>query len=374
MKIALFIFRFGPSHGSILQTYALARSLEWMGHDVTIIDRQKPITLSDYYLCIRRVIKGLLKNRFSCHDCYLGSFSQHVMKNLNVFLDKQLRPQTITLKSDKELRKIGKGKFDAFIVGSDQTWRPGYVYDIYNYYLDFVPNENAAKRVSYAASFGTSEWEYTEEQEQRCKELIRLFNGVSVREEDGVKMCKEHFGINAIHVLDPTMLLKAEDYYKIISGHGMRTNKYVGYNYLDFSEEKMNMVRQISEVLGLSAMQINSMTENSSAKAKERVAPSIEEWLSGIAYSEFVIVDSFHATVFSIIFHKNFVTVGNDRRGLARFTSLLSSLGLEDRLIVGKQQLTKELVESIIDWNVVDERMNELRDKSTDFLKSVLEN
>ena len=68
MNIALFIFRFGPSHGSILQTYALTRTLERMGHEVTIIDRQRPFKLVDVKACIIRVVKGLLKGRFSWND------------------------------------------------------------------------------------------------------------------------------------------------------------------------------------------------------------------------------------------------------------------------------------------------------------------
>lgn len=372
MKVALFIFRFGPSHGSILQTYALTRTLESMGHDVTVIDRQKPITINDYNVCLRRVVKGFLKRRFSWHDFYIGSFSQYVMKNLNGFLIKEMRPQTITLTSDSELMEVGKGDYDAYIVGSDQTWRPKYVYDIYNYFLDFVPQDRNVKRVAYAVSFGTSEWEYSSEQENKCKDLVKRFNGVSVREQEGVGMCKEHFGIDAMHVLDPTMFMTVEDYYKIIGEREHSDEKYVGYNYLDFSNEKMKMVNMISDILGIPSKQINSMTENPDAKAKDKVAPSIEEWLRGIANSDFVIVDSFHATVFAIIFHKEFVTVGNERRGLARFTSLLKMFGLEKRMITNIDSLTSELINENINWASVDAIWNKKREESTVFLRQSL--
>ena len=372
MKVALFIFRFGPSHGSILQTYALTRTLERMGHTVTIIDRQRPVKLVDFDTCLRRVVKGLLKGRFSWNDFHLGSFSQHVMKKLNVFLDKELRPQTITLTSDSDLMEVGKGDYDAYIVGSDQTWRPKYVYDIYNYFLDFVPQERHVKRIAYAVSFGTSEWEYSLEQENKCKDLVSRFDGVSVREDDGVKMCKEHFDIEAIHVLDPTMLLKATDYREIIGAQVSNTEKYVGYNYLDFSEEKVKMANMVSEVLRIPSKQINSMTENPNAKAKDKVAPSIEEWLRGIANSDFVIVDSFHATVFAIIFHKKFVTVGNERRGLARFKSLLKMYGLEKRMVTNIDSLTTELINENINWASVDAIWKKRREESTVFLRQSL--
>jgi polysaccharide pyruvyl transferase WcaK-like protein len=372
MKVALFIFRFGPSHGSILQTYALTRTLENMGHKVTIIDRQKPVSLNDFYLCLRRVAKGLLNGRFSWHDFYLGSFSKHVMKNLNKFLSKELWPQTITIRTEKDLQKIGRGDYDAFIVGSDQTWRPKYVYNIYNYFLDFVPEEREVKRIAYAVSFGTSEWEYLPDQELKCKVLASRFDGVSVREEDGVRMCKKFLNIDSTHVLDPTLLLKRIDYLRLVSGQKQCEDKCLGYNFLDFSTEKMEMVGHISAFMDLPVRQINSMTENPAAKASERVAPSIEEWLCGIANSQFVIVDSFHATVFAIIFHKEFITIGNERRGLSRFKSLLKITGLEDRLVSENELLNEELFISNIDWDEVDSKIANYRDRSLSFLQELL--
>lgn len=372
MKVALFIFRFGPSHGSILQTYALTRTLEKMGHKVTIIDRQKPVSLNDFYLCLRRVVKGLLNGRLSLHDFYLGSFSQHVMKNLNKFLSTELCPQTITIKTDKDLQKIGKGDFDAFIVGSDQTWRPKYVYNIYNYFLDFVPKERDVKRIAYAVSFGTSEWEYSPDQELKCKVLASRFDGVSVREEDGVRLCKEFLDIDSIHVLDPTLLLKEIDYLRLISGREKCDDKYLGFNFLDFSTKKMEMVSHVSYFMDLPVRQINSMTENPAASAHDRVAPSIEEWLCGIANSQFVIVDSFHATVFAIIFHKEFISIGNERRGLSRFKSLLKITGLEDRLVYENESLKEERFFSKINWDEVDSKLANYRDLSLSFLQELL--
>ena len=372
MKVALFIFRFGPSHGSILQTYALTRTLEKMGHKVTIIDRQKPVSLNDFYLCLRRVVKGLLNGRLSLHDFYLGSFSQHVMKNLNKFLSTELWPQTITIKTDKDLQKIGKGDFDAFIVGSDQTWRPKYVYNIYNYFLDFVPKERDVKRIAYAVSFGTSEWEYSPDQELKCKVLASRFDGVSVREEDGVRLCKEFLDIDSIHVLDPTLLLKEIDYLKLISGREKCDDKYLGFNFLDFSTKKMEMVSHVSYFMDLPVRQINSMTENPAASAHDRVAPSIEEWLCGIANSQFVIVDSFHATVFAIIFHKEFISIGNERRGLSRFKSLLKITGLEDRLVYENESLKEERFFSKINWDEVDSKLANYRVLSLSFLQELL--
>ncbi len=369
MKIALIIFRIGPSHGSILQTYALTRKLESMGHCVTIINRRRPIKLRDYTMCLRRVLKNTLKGNFSFSDFYLGSYPDMVMNQLNLFVDEQLKPQMITVTSEKKLREIGLSDYDAFVVGSDQTWRPKYVYNVYNYYLDFVPRDRVVKRIAYAPSFGTSDWEYTKEQEDKCRQLVSLFNGISVREDDGVKLCKEHYGINAELVLDPTLLLTGQDYMRFV--HQTPRDRYVGFNFLDFSESKLLAVQSTSCITGFPTRQLISMGDKSKP-ANERIAPAIEDWLSGIANSELVLVDSFHATVFCILFRRNFITIGNKERGLSRFTSLLKIVGLEERLITEGDKVSEDIINSSIDWDQVENKLKSKRANSMEFLLKLL--
>lgn len=369
MKVALMAFRYGPSHGSILQTYALVKTLEEMGCEVTIIDRQRPF--QKYFKpFIRRIFYNSINGKLSKSDFYIGEIPPIMMRELNTFINSQLRHQTITLSSDRQLFKIGLEKFDAYIVGSDQTWRPKYVYDIYNYFLNFVPQSRKVKRIAYAPSFGTSIWEYSLEQERKCRNLVALFDAVSVREDDGVILCKDYLGVNAIHVLDPTMLLSGDDYLKFVNKEGCC--EYIGYNYLDFSEEKINLVRKISERHNLPVRQLISMGDKNRRKIDERVAPSIEDWLSGIVNSKYVIVDSFHATVFCILFHKSFLTVANEKRGLSRFTSLLKLVGLEDRLITDLNAPLDNLLTETISWHIVDNKILEMRARSLSFLKESL--
>lgn len=369
MKILLMAFRYGPSHGSILQTYALTRTLEHMGHQVTIINRQRPANFLSFKTCVVRVVSNLFRLRLSRHDFYLVGYPPVMKKEINKFIKKELTTQTITTSSDKKLRKIGRDDYDAYIVGSDQTWRPKYVHNIYDFFLAFVPEERSVKRIAYAPSFGTADWVYTPEQESRCKALLSLFDRVSVREDDGVKLCKEHFGVNAVLVLDPSMLLTGEDYMKHVK-IDTSGGDYLASNFLDIDDWKQSLSDKVSRMLDIPGRQILSMSE-----VKRRVAPSIEDWLSGIANSRFAIVDSFHATVFCVLFHKSFITVGNATRGLSRFTSLLGMLGLSDRLVIDGQDTDEklaELVSSPIDWDVVDEKLNAMREKSLDFLKEAL--
>lgn len=368
MKIALIIFRIGPSHGSLLQTYALTRTLESMGHHVTIIDRQRSIDRVGYKNLVIRILKNVLRGKLSKNDFYLGTYSPLEMKELNPFIDREMRAQTITTRSGNKLDEIGNMNFDAFIVGSDQTWRPKYVYNIYDYFLDFVPKSKSCKRVAYAPSFGTSEWEYDKIQEIKCKELVSRFDAVSVREEDGMRLCKDKFGVRAIHVLDPTMLLPGIEYMKFVK---INNSKYLGCNFLDFSQSKIKIAHRVAEKLSLPINQLIQMG-NKDISPQERIAPSIEKWLSGIYNSEFMLVDSFHATVFCILYHKKFLSIGNQARGLSRFVSLLKMVGLEDRLITENGDFDCRLLNSEIAWDKVEEKLSINREKSIRFLRESL--
>ena len=105
--------------------------------------------------------------------------------------------------------------------------------------------DSKIKRVSYAASFGGDNWNWDSELTKRCAELLQRFNAVSVREESGIRFCREHFNVDAIQVLDPTMLLEKDDYLIFVNSQIKRGSLF---NYvLDRSPEKQNMINIIAE-------------------------------------------------------------------------------------------------------------------------------
>src|SRR5690606_24691445 len=115
------------------------------------------------------------------------------------------------------MSKLNQMGFCAYVVGSDQCWRPLYSPKISNYFLDFAENEKDIKRIGYAVSFGVSEWEFDKKNTERCALLAKKFDAISVREDSGIKLVKDYFDKDAVHVLDPTMLLQKEQYVKIAS-------------------------------------------------------------------------------------------------------------------------------------------------------------
>ena len=256
MKIALIIFRIGPSHGSILQTYALHKVLTDMGHNVTIIDRQRPLDIKDeikknlfrLYCCVTGKYKGPV--------FYIGENSGTSMKELRSFVNRYISPNCISISTNKEVASIPNANYECYIIGSDQTWRPNYVYDIYYYYLDFLDNNVEATRIAYAPSFGTSVWEYNDEQTHKCQALVKRFSAVSVREEEGIELCRKYLDVNADFVLDPTLLLHMNDYLTLIKGRNHQ-KKYIAYSLLDDLDISRSTLTNLSSLLHADLHRLN---------------------------------------------------------------------------------------------------------------------
>ena len=363
MKIALIIFRIGPSHGSLLQTYALYNVLKSLGHSVTIVNRKDKLALKTF---IRRTLSRLCKTLTGEHLNYIFSakaIPSRIMRNLNIFVNKHLSDDLIEF-SDFNINKC---VYDIFIVGSDQVWRPKYVQDISYYFLDFVQNLKNIKRISYAASFGVSEWEYSELDTLGCKKLAKLFNAISVREDTGVALCNKYLGVSATHVLDPTMLLDDVDYINLIDSQFLSSSPpTLAYSILDKNIIKDSIIDNVSRILKLSPISIKADENN-----PKYVETSIEFWLNSIRKSSFIITDSFHATVFAIIFNKPFIVIGNKSRGISRLTSLLNMLGLSNRLVYENDSIDIDyLSQEVIQWDLVNERRSFWKKKSLDYLKN----
>lgn len=375
MKVALVIFRLGPSHGSILQSYALYRCLRQLGHEVTVVDAQWPLPLKRR---LRPTASRLVKRLLGLYHgpvFYQGDYPPVMMSRLNGFIQRSFGPDLLTVHNERELAAAGRLDVDAYVVGSDQTWRPRYVYDVRHYYLSFVPANRPVLRIAYAPSFGTARWEYPPALEAMCRPLAQRFDAVSVREAEGVGLCREHFGVEACHVLDPSMLLTADDYLALVEAapqDAAAPAPYVGYSLIDFSPKNLDMVHQIATALHLPPRRLNAKIDDYRAPMAERIPPAIEDWLAGIHRSRLLVADSFHATVFAILLNRPFVVLANQERGLSRLQSLLSMAGLENRLVHDPGQITSALLDQPVDWEAVNARLAPRRQASIEFLVNAL--
>lgn len=377
MKIGILTLPLHTNYGGILQAYALQTVLERMGHVVIVLNRDRSV-YSPKRQQILSYIVYLIKKY--CLGRKVSPFKSAKRKNIereereqytSVFIKKNIHTCGV-----KKLDRDAPHNLDAFVVGSDQVWRHKYFTRsfksrIENAYLKFCEGENV-KRIAYAASFGTEEWEYTETETKECARLLALFDAVSVREESGVKLCMEKLARNdAKHVLDPTMLLSQEDYIKIVEDSKSPESPGNLMCYvLDDNANIQSLINRIALEKSLTPFVANSKVSDKKLPNKERIQPPVERWLRGFMDAEFVVTDSFHACVFSILFHKPFVVIGNKKRGYSRFESLLKLFGLENRLIEDASQFDISLLCPISDDTY--RKLDEYRNNSMEFLNKAL--
>ena len=368
MKIGILTLPIKTNYGGILQAFALQHTLIKLGYDAITINRHNRqeypslmIHLAGY---CKRLIQHYLQgkklvsikwNPFISEEDYLSSSSE-----TQKFIDRNIK-LTRRVFSD-ELEKIEDDyHFDAYIVGSDQVWLEYYCPESF---LSFV-HRTDVKRVCYAASCGKRSFFCNEDKVGICQKLAQLFDGVSVREDYLVPLCEKKLGIEAQWVLDPTLLLEPKEY--IDASICSVDKEPILFSYiLDANDEKRKIVQSVADMLNVPVVNGNRIDEVNKAG---KVYPSVDDWLQNINRSKFVITDSFHGTVFSILFNKPFLSIGNAKRGMARFQSLLGRFGLNDRLILNVESDDYlSVVHNTIDFAMINKTIVEERKKSLNFL------
>lgn len=369
MKIAILTLPLHTNYGGILQAYALQTVLERMGHEVTHLQPKVEYHRLHNPLVMPLVWIKRLYRKFFQGDSALPIFVNRERKkrsNTDKFIFKHLKCRY--LKPEEWNEGIAR-EYDAIVVGSDQVWRPVYATDVTRFFTAFLGHSDIC-RIAYAASFGVDVNEFSEEQIAIGQEYLKLFSAISVREESGIGMCRNIFNAEASQVLDPTMLLDCSEYLKFASTARKSPGNLMVY-VLDRTDMTDAFVADFADKHDLIPFKANSKAEmpwGLDIPFEERIQPPLENWLRGFADARFVLTDSFHACVFSILFHKPFGVFVNSQRGLSRIDSLLQPLGLMDRCIADSSQQ----LDAPIDWTRVDRILSQWREKSMDFLRDAL--
>lgn len=380
MKIGILTQPLLNNYGGLLQNYALQQVLKTMGHEVETVDWDQNTEPVKAWLsgCKQRLLwlidkkVGLPRYRPTAKE------TDVILSNTRRFVEHNISVCSKKAKSLDDFKRIGKTRgYQAYVVGSDQVWRT-----LYNplqpaMFLSFAEDEDVI-RIAYAASFGISSWGFSPDLTQLCARLAKKFDLITVREESGVELCRKYLGVDAIRVLDPTMLLNKEDYIRIVENEKETDSAGTLFHYiLDPCDEKKKLIDSLGLKLKMKPFTVmpKCQVENRTKwdvknKIEDCVFPSVSSWLRGFIDAKIVIVDSFHGAVFSIIFNKPFWVLANAKRGNARFESLLGMYGLEDRMIT-MESIGKDFSwNKSIDWN----RVNEVRNTETARCKSLLEN
>ncbi len=361
MKVSIITHPLWGNYGGMLQAYALQTVLQ----DCTQIKAEVKHGMHPQ-LNLLGYIKYLLRKL----QLSIGFTSPHTPIHTRVILDmaESFRTQHVECSDGVNI--------DKYVVGSDQVWRKSaadYIGGIRQFFLDFATKEQRNRSIAYAASFGTAEWEGSPEETKECVRLLREFKAVSVREHSGVKICKEVFGVDAVQMPDPTLLLHPEDYGKIIDSEKtwLPDDKYAAVYVLDETESKAELLQLSAKTMNIQLQHL--MPHATAKKRRDRFPISVPQWLRLIRDCEYFITDSFHGCVFAIIFNKPFVCLGNEGRGNARFDTLLGTFGLEDRIITGATpEKVMTVLNSPIDWKRINTVLDTERKRGINFLKENL--
>lgn len=363
MKIGIVTQPLLGNYGGILQNYALQQVLTRMGHTPQTIDYVMTNSAWRYF---RHTLRYKLRKLFG--RLHQNEQAPSRLRVRNMVMDEFVRSninlsqQVIQYTADTVIQ----AGFDALVVGSDQVWRPRYNDCIEAMFLDFA-SELKLKRLAYAASFGVDRWEYNSQQTKHCKALAAKFDSISVREKSGEELCRSKLGVEATTVLDPTLLLNATDYGQLCK-HIPPTKEPTLAVYVLKSKKKIAkachaFIEKIANERGLKIKYFSADTAT---------AMPIPEWLATFRDAELVITNSFHGTVFSILNHREFLTLKDGCRGAARLNTLLGEVGLSDRFIKIEEYNSQTITP--IDYELADNHLEALRQHSTKFLQDALQN
>lgn len=372
-KCALLTITDGTNYGNRLQNYALQEVIKSLGFQVDTIKREtshdlpaKVRMISDIKYLVKKIIgwniydegKRLRTKKFKRFNKEYISFSTYLLQN-------------------SQAPKCLKEKYDFFVCGSDQIWNSRFRIvqeDILNHLAFFAePNQ----KIAYAASFGTSD--IPEEYQKYFTQLLPTFKAIGVREYSGVDLVHQMCGRNDTEVvLDPTLLLGRKEWDKIAKEPAFYTGeKYILTYFLGGRNSAIK--KRISELsTQYNAVAINLDKEgftDHSIDNMDAYSVSPDEFVWLIQNAELVLTDSFHACVFSIIYHKKFVpfqrkAVEANNNMSGRLDTLFKKMGIQQEIDSMEEP---HLLPKSYDTEAVDTRLEQERNKSIDFLKNALE-
>jgi hypothetical protein len=380
-----------PNHnnyGTALQGLATTIIFSKMGYTLRIIRYNKRRSLFELIkllpnliktgvlTSLRENLKKKLKMKFNIH--YASCIAKRTRK-CNEFKAKYFEPLCDYYTGWNNLCQ-GSKNYDVIFVGSDQVWSPMSLYSGF-YNLMFV--DSTVPQFSYSSSFGRST--IMPHQIEGVRTFLNKMDAISVRESSGAKIVKDLTGRYAEIVADPTLLLSSNDWKDLIANSNCKVDEpYILCYMLGPRQDNRDSVRDISKALGLKVVTFNHMdcfidVDEGFGDINNYDCDCLD-FLKLLLNAEYVLTDSFHCSVFSILFHKKFLTyyriIPEDAKSThSRIDNLLKMTSLDYRIAVNpknKNNLLKALTE-VSDWNMVDKKIEELRISSLKFLKESLQ-
>ncbi len=343
----------GCNYGSVATYYALNQVISSLGYSVLMIDKVLP------------------KNS--------GKDFEHEMTHARRFANEHYNiAPALELKDYHKLNDL----CDTFVIGSDQVWNYGISKSAGKaFYLDFA--DDSKKKIAYGVSFGHGVDFAPDDERMAISKLMHRFDAIGIREDDGVRICRESYGNDSIQVLDPVFLPDPEKVYKPLaekSSH-RETEPFIATYILDPTPEKREALLYISKKLG--GLKIINLLDGLpwtfADNRRKMNLPNcienlqVEDWLYYLSNAEFVVTDSCHGASFAMIFRRNFISITNSRRGYSRFHSLATLFGFKHRLVTDVSRIMRD--DSLlkpIDYRRINTVMERERERSLEWLKHAL--
>lgn len=385
-KVGLAITTYTHNYGSFLQSFALVETIKRLGYTPEVISTKG---VQNLISSARR--KYFLKRMFNINELlsYSVMFKGIGMKLINKDYAKnqKIRGAAFDRFRDKYFsfspvghtwEEIGNicRDYCAVVVGSDQLWRPANIEGGY-FTLEFVPDE--INKVAYAPSFGIPRLE--KPQAEKVKHFIPRLNHIGVREERGQQIIKELTGIDVPVVCDPTLLFTKEDWDSYV-GDRLINDDYVLTYFIGDHEDYLRFAKRLGDYWGIKVVgivHIDGYNNNISTYIDDTpydIDPF--QFINLVKFAKCVLTDSFHCSVFSIHFEKEFFAFKrfSDTNTMStnnRLTTLFNVAGIEGRILSGKEDISDSLFKPI-NYSVVRENIQKKRDFSMDYLSNALAN
>jgi hypothetical protein len=367
-KIGILTFHNAHNYGAVLQAYALKTKLTQMGYEVSVLNYRNKYIARLY----RKVLhidfwkRDVLPSRWrkvltEVRDVFYGLKDwQRQWKTFEEFITEELldgRQKRLSL------REVSEENCDVYILGSDQIWARELTHGLDPaYFGQFAPEK---KKISYAASVPDAV--IPEGQKPYFREYLNAFSSLSVREEKFAKELENLTGKKVETVVDPTLLLTKEDYEELLYKEPLETEDYIFAYYVVESEALKNCAAKAAQLLGIKLIELH-YKKTPQIQGKNMVFDAgPREFLTYIRDAGMVLTNSFHGTVFSILFQKDFYSVYHTN---GRIENLLGFLGLEERHIQVENEMQ---LNSEIDYAQSIERLKEYRRNSVGFLERGIE-
>lgn len=373
MKIGIMTINSAYNYGCVLQAWALQRYLEKAGHEAYIINYRIPEIDNVYRLFqvrerfanrgLNGIYNGLRRVKFNLTQRprikKAAKFEHFINETMNT---------TKVYSSFAELEAEDAGApYDVLITGSDQVWNGSITKGLKPaYFLEFDHTDR--KKLSYAASIGKTE--LTNAEREFFGECLRKYDHIAVREQSAKELLAPLVKQDISVVVDPTLLLEKSDF-DALKQPARFKKPYILVHVIGKDATLKKIAAMMSEKLGLPIVQ-NRMKKQYPNELGRFADAGPEEFIGLIEGAAFVVTNSFHATVFSIIYERNFITIPH-KTYPERMTYLLEQAGLSDHLIGDEQELAEDFEMPMPDYVKVKARLAVYQEASRDFLKNCLE-